>query len=400
MATTPVSDWDLKALLVSEATFGTVPNPALGQALKLIDLDMGPMESGVIRPQKDRNALGRGMTSAYLAGRVPPMGWSLATSIKGRSAIDVAAQEDVLYAAAGLKKTLNSSTSAVYSLVSTPGESADFKSMTLGRILGTANVPNLGSVYLEEVLRGCLCQSLSWKGGDSEVILSAKGVGIGKYMQGQADSLSVADSVTTSVTITAEESYRLGLGWYQWENEIIKVTAITPGATTMTIARAQLSSSGAAHSSKPLQPYIPASITYSGTPVMETTGSVTIGGVSFRMRNWQIDFASGMDLLPGEVGSAYVQGYSTKRYDWKVSCTSVLHASDVSLLGKSTAKANVAITIVQGTGTGGIMTFSLPYCELIAAPAPAPGNQGYVQVKLDFRARDNSGNDACTLTLT
>ena len=100
-------------------------------------------------------------------------------------------------------------------------------------------------------MRGAVCTQLSFSGGDSELMLKAGGKGIGKYHQGYSSSITLADGSGTSLVFAnAEEGYRFSLGYYQVESEIIRITAMNYSTFTATIARAQLSSTGAAHSTK------------------------------------------------------------------------------------------------------------------------------------------------------
>ena len=394
-----VNGWDARYFAVTETTFGTTPTPAdeaalAGRAIEATSLSLGPAgEVGTVRPKQDRG-LGRGMQSGFVEGRVEPIPFELVASVKSRSAVDAAAKELVLYKAAGLKVTTNSSTSVVLSCVAAPIESGDFASASLRRTLGSG----LASYEAEE-LRGCVVRTLRWEGGDKELMLTASGAGIGKATQGGVESISVNDSVT-SLTITAEESYRLRPGYYLCESEIINVTACTTGGTSATIARGALGSSAAAHTTKPLLPLVPSGITFAGSPIPETTCTVTIGGVAFRALSWSIEMTTGLDLITGETGSKYSQGAKELRYDLKPSIRLALSADDVAALGKAAARTTVSVSIVQGTGAGAIATFAMPYCEI--EPVAVPDSVGDVSIiDLSLRVRDDAaGNNAFTVTLT
>jgi hypothetical protein len=230
-------------------------------------------------------------------------------------------------------------------------------------------------------------------------MLTASGAGVGKVTQGGIESITVNDAVT-SLTITAEESYRLRPGYYLCESEIITVTACAAGGTSATIARGALGSSAASHTAKALLPLVPSGISFTGSPIPETTCTVTIGGVAFRALSWSIDVTTGLDLLAGETGSKYSQGAKELRYDVKPVIRLALSADDVAALGKATARTAVAVSIGQGTGTGAIATFSMPYCEI--EPVAVPDSVSDVSiVDLSLRVRDDAaGNNAFTVTLT
>lgn len=392
-----ISGWDAAVLLASDAsiaTFGTVVAPAASQAFEFITCDPGQMEVGDVRGKKDRNS-GRGMQSGFVEGRVKPIPFSLEASVKSRAAVDTVPRESVLYKAAGLLETVNSSTSVVYTTPADPIGSAAFLGASIYRVFGKSPY-----TYEAEQLRGCVVKTLSWAGGDKELTLKAAGEGIGKYVLGYSAAVTLADGSGTTITFaSAEEAYRFGLGWYQIESEVIKITA-RPTSTTATILRAQLGTTGAAHAAVPMRAYIP-SLTYAGSPISEgATVTVTIDSVVSRALSFSLDLTTGLDMLPGESGSKYVQAPKVVRYDLKASVKLVLAREQVSLLGKARDRNTCAITIVQSTGTaGGVVTFSIPYSEVMPFKVPDTANDVAI-VDVPFRVRDSSGNDAFSMTCT
>lgn len=399
MSANPVNRWDARLFAATESTFGTTPAPAnvaayAALALEAVSATLGPAEVGNTRAKRDR-ALGRGMTAGFVEGRVGPIPWSVELSVKSRSAIDADPRELALYKAAGLKKTTNASTSCVLAPSATPIESGDFAGLTLTQLLGASP-----ATYEAEVLRGCVAKALRWEGGDKEVTLRATGDGVGKYTAGGLDSITLASGVVTTLTHTAEESYRLAPGYYLCESEIILVGAVTAGSTSTTITRAALGSTGATHTAKALQPYVPTGITYAGAPLSEAVTTATIGGVTSRVLSWFFELTTGMDLLPGESGSRYVQGAKYGRYDGKLGVRLVLSGDQVSLLGKATARPVVAVSLSQGSGTGAVWSLSCPYTEVEPFALPDSGNDVAV-VDVTFRLRDDTaGNNLFSITLT
>lgn len=394
-----VNAWDARFFAVSESTFGATPTPAneaalAARAIEAVSLSLGPSgELGAMRPKQDRG-LGRGMQNAWVEGRVQPVAFELAQSVKSRSAVDAAPHELAAYKAAGLKVTTNGSTSVVLSCVAAPVSSGDFAAVSLRRSLGSGL-----AAYEAEELRGGVVRSLKWEGGDKELMLTASGVGVGKTHHGSLESITVNNSAT-SLTITAEESYRLRPGYYLCESEIITVSACAAGGTSATIARGALGSSAAAHTAQPMQPLVPSGIAFTGVPIPETTCTVTIGGVTVRAMSFSVEYISGLDLTPGETGSKYAQGVKETRYDVKASIKVALSADDVAMLGKVTARTNVAVSISQGTGAGAVATFSMPYCELDPIAVPDTVNDIAI-ADISLRVRDDSaGNNALTVTLT
>ncbi len=379
-----VRGWNEYALLATESTFGTGLLPAIGQGLEVISADMGPSEVGDTRPKKDKT-LGRDMTLAFVEGRVKPIPFSIETSIKSRASAGTIMKEAVLLKAAGLTGTLGASD--VYSISSAP----TLTSLSFLRTAGSGTNANLG-----EWGQGGIIKNLAFALGDKELTLKASGAFAKKTTLGAIDSVSCLIGATTLV-VTAEECYRIGLGYYQIENEVVLVTA-NDYATTLTITRAQASTSAAAHTSVPMNPYIPAP-TLAGSPISEVNAVCTIDAIATRCTKFSIDIDTGMDHLPGETGSKYVQGSKVTRIGIKAQAELVLTTQFVALLQKAQQRKAVALSIVCGTTAGGIFTFSMPYTEVMPFATPMPGNDD-VFVTVPFRVRGSAGNDSFTLTAT
>lgn len=392
MAIVPIRAYDARVLAALESTFGTPVDPAASQAIEVTAISMGAVETGVIRPKRDRQ-LGRGMQNDFVEGRVEAMPWSLETSVKGRSAVDAVPAEDVLYRGGGLARTVNAGVSVVYAPQGEPNLLTS--GLTIDRIRGGST--QLGAQSAERGFGGAV-ERLVWRGGDVEVGLVASGRFAGKELRGKLDSITVTN-VATSLTITAEESYRLGLGYYLCEAECIRVTTVTPGGTTATIARGQLGTTAAAHTAQPLVPFVPVLSNPAGRPLPESTATVTVDGVALRVQSWEVALTTGISHLPGETGSRRIQGLKATRYNVELSLRGVLYEDYESFRGRSTARRNCPVTIVQGTGTGRILTLVLPTTEVVA-PDSADSADDVALVDMAFRVRDNAGNDAFTLTLT
>lgn len=389
MAVTPIRKYQARVLPVLESTFGVPPDPAAAQYIEVRSISMGPVSTGVIRPKMDR-ALGRGMSNDFVEGRKELVPWTLENAVMGRSAVDAVPSEDAFYRAGGLLRTINAATSVVYATQGNP----PLTGLTLDVVSDTGLNAQLG-----ERGYGGAMESLEWTGGDAELLLKVGGKFIDKDLRGKLDSVTMASGISTSLTITAEESYRLGLGYYLCEAECIRVTAVTPGGTTATITRAQLGTSGVAHTAQPLTPFVPALTNPAGRPIPESTSTFTCDGVALRLQQWSIKMATGIAHLPGETGSQRVQGLKAVRYNFEVTASGVLYEDYVSLLGKATARRLCALSIVQGTGAGRVATFALPFTELVAVPVE-DSSDDVALVNLSWRVRDNAASDAFTLTLT
>lgn len=405
MSANPVNAWDMLVLAATEATLGVTPTPATTAAYGLlavesINCDLGPSDAGVIRAKQDR-AVGRDETTGFVEGRVQPIPWKLDTSLKTRAAVDTASPLLPLFRAAGLQHTVNAGSNVTITAPGQPLEGGAFAGVSLTRLLGSGL-----AVHEAEVLRGCVAKSISIKGASGEVMMSFSGVGIGKTtaagqagVLGRIDSITLASGVVTTLTITAEESYRLGLGYYLCEAEVIQVTACTPGGTSATIVRGALGTTAAAHTTQPLTPYRPTP-TFTGSPIAEPTSTVTLGGVAVRARSWSVDLSTGMDLLEPETGSRYSQGAKYMRIGVKVSMQLVLSGDQVSLIGKAQARPSLALAISQGVGAGGVFTFNASNCEVEAfSPPDTAADVAVVDVSLRVRGT-TTGNDSFNIVLT
>lgn len=398
MAGESVNGWDSRVLAASESSFGTTPNPAAAQVLETISCKMGPAQVGQTRAKRDRN-LGRGMQAGWVEGRVMPIPFSIETSVKTRADADDVPAESVLYKAAGLTQSINSGTNVNYAMSSSPLSDGAFSALSLYRAFG-ANLYR----YEAEQLRGGVIKSLAWSGGDKELTLQASGDAVGKYHLGYSASVTLADGSGTSLQFaSAEEGYRFALGWYQIENEIVKITAMDYATYTATLLRAQLSSSGAAHSGAPMYPYLPA-LTYGAqVPISEANCTVTVDSQAIRCLSFTVNVGTGLDLLPGETGSAFIQGPKAVRYTAGAKLRLVLSREHVALLGKAKYRNSVAVAIVCATPAataGKTVTFNMPYAEVRPFEVPDTANDVAI-VDVDIEARDSAaGNDMFTLYYT
>lgn len=387
----PVNSWDSAALVVSETVLGTVPAPAAGQAIETIALDTGLGEVGMTRGAKDRN-VGRGMQSQFVEGRVKPIAWSLETSCKTRGSAGTVPKESAVLKAAGLLETAGGT--VVYTLPADPINGGAFSPMSVYRVFGK-------SPYTQEAeqLRGGYVKSLSWSGGDKELTLKASGEGIGKNVLGYTSSVTCTIGAV-SLTLTGDDIYRTDPGYYMIESEVVLLGTGVAGVYPMT--RAQLGTSAAAHTAVPMRPYIPA-LTYLGAPISESGTTCLIDGASARILSFHVDLTTGMDALPGESGSKYVQGVKGIRYDVKAGCKVALKSDDVNWLGKAKARKTVAVQFIgapAGAVGGQAYTFNLPQVEIEPFKIPDTAND-IAMVDLSFRVRDSAaGNDAFNLILS
>jgi len=393
MSAEVVNAYDQSVLLVGEASWGVPPDPAAAQAIEMISLKTGPSERGNFRGKKDRNP-GRGLQNAFVEGRVQPIDFVAEASVKSRAAADTVPRETVLMKAAGLLETVNAATSVVYSLPADPLMSSTFVSASLYRILGKTPY-----VLAAEQLRGCLVKTLTFEGGDKELMIKAAGAGIGKYVSGYLPSVTFASGVDTAITCLAGgDIYYLQLGFYQIESEIIKITAISTTGNSFTAVRAQLGSTGAAHATKPIRPYQP-SLTYAGSPVSEAVCSGTLDSIALEYLSFMVELTTGADHKPPESGSRYSQGAIFKRYDVKARFKALLRREDVRFINKSVATNSVPLSFVSGGTAGGIVTFSMPYCVIEPIEIPDSAND-VVNVDVSVMVRDSAGNDALTIAYT
>jgi hypothetical protein len=400
MGSNPLAGYAPVLIAQSEVALGTTPAPAdvasfAALALSTVKADLGPVQTPAVRAKQDRG-LGRGMQDGFISGRYEPVPWNVMMSLKSRADADDPLRELALWKACGFVITTNAATSVVVSPGADPLPT-DFVPVSLTRILGRSP----GEMELE-TLAGCFAESLRIEGGDKEVMLTFAGQGQHKGVGTSVSSITLADGSTTSLTVTAENSYALTPGYYICESEIILVQSVTLGGTTATIARAQLGSSGVAHSAQPLYPYIPTGISYGGSPISEAlTTTVTFDAVAFRALSWAVDLKTGLAALPGETGSALpYQGVKATRYECTPTFSFVCKGDDVRKLNKARARKEIAVSFLQGTTAGGIITTAFPQCEVLAMKVEDNANDT-VTVSGQLRCRDvAAGGSMFSLTFT
>lgn len=395
-ATHAVNSWAEYLMAASESTFNTFLQPTAAQALQIISADLGPAsQTGQVRPVKDR-AIGRGSQSGWVEGDKDPVDFSLNYSQKSRATAATAAFDLAVLKAAGLSQLIGSTVEM--SLVSQPIESGSFASMQLYRVFGED-----GYSAQAEALNGCVVKSLVWSGGDSEVMVKASGQGVRKRNAGASDAITFANDSSTTPSATSAAQARLfeaGMP-VQCESEILTVTSTTYGTPALVFARGAYSSTAAAHTAARIYPYLPPSISYSGSPISEAVASCILGDISpMRIMSWEVDFKTGMDLLPAETSSAYRQGAKSVRHDVTVKIKMVLSQERVDLLGYAINRDTLSLTLSQGTGAGGIISFVLPYCEVKAFKVPDTSNDIAI-VDVELRVRNNTtGDNAFTIGLS
>lgn len=385
MPNEPVNGWDQKVYIVNEASFLTAVLPATAQSIEVASLDMGPAEVGNTRPRKDKTQ-GRDMTLGFVEGRVEPIPFTLEKSVKSRATAATVPEESALLKAAGLVEAVSSDVD--YTIAAAP----TLTSLDIYSVLGAGS-----AAYAGEHGLGGFVKELAFSGGDTELMLRASGAFARKHWLGQATGTLIDGSDTTLALDTPADAYRIGLGWYQIENEVVRVTAVDYSAGILTVTRAQAGTSAAAHSSAALYPYQPTFTPVGVAPISEANCTVTLDSIATRCTKFSLAITTGVDHLPGETGSKYVQGGKIVRIDVKPTLELVLTKELVALLGKANQRKSVALTIVCGATAGGIVTFSMPTCELEPMAVPAPANDITI-VSPALRVRGNSGNDSLTIS--
>lgn len=363
--------------------------------LAFITMDTGPAGIlGVIRDLPDR-AIGRSMRSGWIEGRFAPVPFNLVACVKQRSAVDAAPIEQVLLKAAGLTVTVNAGVSVTLGYNSAPIDAGTFVPADVQRILGSSP-----AAVEMELLRKCCVKTLTIEGGDKELRYTFAGEALSKETQGTIETLTVADGVTTTINLGSASAARaVGLGWYQCESEIIKVTAINTGTGALTVLRAQLGTTGAAHSAKPAYP-LRAAPTYATTPIAESlTTNCEIAGVPVRVTSWKFTLQTGIEPLPGETGSKFSQGFLSRRVDPTLEVAIIAKGEDLKLIQQAALRDLVTAKVEQGTSVGGKFSLLCSYCEIDMPTFSEPEN-GPSEVALSFRIRENSGNDMFAITLT
>lgn len=382
-----------------EVTLGTPVAPAnvaafAAQAISTIRCELGDSQSPETRAKQDRG-LSRDMQDGFVAGRFAPVPWNVMTSLKSRSAADAVPAEVALWKAAGIGRTVNAATSFALAPTNTPVESADFVAQTLKRIVGRSP----GEMEYE-MLTGCFADTVKLEGGDKEVMATFSGFGQKKNTGTSLAPVTMASGVSTTITVTAAESYAFAFGYYIIESEIVLVSEVTYGGTTINVTRAQLGTTGVAHTAQPIYPYIPTGITYAGNPISEAlTTTAMLFGITVPVLKWGVIVKTGLSASPGETGSAYFQKVVTRRLDVEANFDLLLKGDDVRLFNRARERTANAVTLIQGTTAGGIITIGLPYTELVAPAAKDSANDS-ITVSCSLRVRGNAGATPNSFSIT
>lgn len=396
----PINSWDTLLLAESESAFGTIGIPTAAGALEVVSAKLGPSsEAGQVRPKRDR-PLGRGMQNGFVEGDVEPFPFSVEYSQKSRAAIDTAAKDLAILKAAGMTQTINASTSTVLTVGNSPIETGAFASAQLVRYMGKGD-----ALHQAEYLNGCVVKSINWSGGEKELTVKASGDGVTKTHIGRIDSASFASNIVTTLTVSASEIRRFGatLGAYvQCESEVMDLRPPTYSTTSFdNINRGLASTSAAAHTSKAIYPYMPTISAFTGSPLSEAVASAILGSISpMRIISWDVNWTTGMDLMPAETSSKYRQGAKSVRSNCEISMKMMMSVDRLDLLGYVRNRDTLSCTLSQGAGTGGIWTMVAPYCEVMQFEMPDTENDVCI-VDLKLRVRENgAGNNTFTITLT
>lgn len=379
--TNPIRAWQQKVFIGTEASWGDAPLPTAAMAIEVEPLDMGPAEQGVVRPRRDKSAT-RGMQRGFVEGRVEPIPFSLETSVLSRAAANTPPPiiADILEAA-GFLETVGGG-NVTYAVQDNP----TLQSLAILSVLGD----DFG-----EHGRGGVVKQVVFSGGDSELRMRAAGAFIGKAHLGRATGTLQDAADLTLALDTIADADRIGLGFYSIENEVVKVTAVDTTTGILTVVRAQAGTVAAAHNAAVLYPYTPA-FAPSGAPLSEAEITVTLDGEAIRCLRFNVDITTGVDHLPGETGSKYVQGGKVIRYDVVPSVDLLITREKVALLGKLKRRKEVALSIQYGSVAGRRVQLSMPYCELGAFPVPAPAND-ISTVTVPLRCRDDAAAGALSI---
>lgn len=401
MGANPVPGYNAVTFFADETTYGTAVAPAnaaafAAQAVATIQSQTGKVQAPITRGKQDKG-LSRDMQDGFISGRFEAPTWNVMTSLKSRAAVADVPRELGLWKACGFTRTVNSGVSYVLSPANTPVESSAFVGQTLTRILGRSP----GEMEIERLL-GCFAQSVKIEGGDKEVMATFAGMAQTKSVGTSLSSITLADGSATTLSHTAAESYALAAGYYICESEVILVTP-NYGATSCTIARAQLGTTGAAHAAQPLYPYLPTGISFGGTPISEAlTTSFTWDSVTVPVLSWSVDIKTGLEPGPGETGSANpFQVLKANRLDVQIAAQLLLKGNDVRLFNKARARTSGACSIVQGSGAGSVITIAVANAEMQAQEAQDNANDSIVvPVSLRVRGSGAATPDSFSITLT
>ena len=267
-----------------------------------------------------------------------------------------------------------------------------------------SNLPKSGTLWLGNNshlwrLTGAVAESLTFSGGgDGAARIQFSGFARASALQFPTtmnDSGGISDSdVSMTVTngkaipddVSATNPY-----YIQIESEIIKVTA--KSTNTLTIARAQLSSSAVAHADAlVIDPYQPAG-TYAGEPVPATGGICKIASVTTPVETWSVGYESGAVQRVDQHGDAnkvagFVQGMravTPTLSGWSFYDTAMLHQAD------AVNRTAVQAFAQQGDTAGSLLAVECPTVRFQVASFD--GNADEVRLELTGEAEGTTAKE-------
>lgn len=231
-------------------------------------------------------------------------------------------------------------------------------------------------------------------------MFSCGGEGVGRYSIGQYTTVLDAPllSAATSLTVASGDGKKFLIDaniplYLQIEDEIVKVTAAS--SDTLTIARAQKSTSQAAHvATTEVEVWSP-TLTKVGNPVAGLSGDFRLGGSAYGVHSVSISAANGETTRENELGSTVSSGNFRDGNNprvWTVSIEGKFKRDDLREWGKALDETTMTMYLHIGSADRKRYAFYAPKLRL-EIPAVPPGDSGEAMLTLTGTCLETNGND-------
>ena len=367
---------------VKETTKGTLAFPAAADpfivAAGYVDMNQNPSFSNSEEIRNSRDVL------SQFQDMTPAGSFSLPLYVRPAGTAGSAPMGDVALESLLGTKTVNSSTSVVYSpgmtkpsfsLWAKKGHTMFFASGAVAEQM-SVSAQNKGGIKLD--LSGSFLR-LGWAGRDAVA--------------------ATASAAATTVTVNDAKKYTIGaviqnVTKSDHGTNGYTVTAVNTSTNVLTISPA-LPAGGWAISDV-LEGYLPAG-TDVGTPLESRKTTATVGGVSKVAQSISITYGDQVKMLDDEMTTTgYPADYVESDRSVSGTMTTYFRQDDVAQFVDGLAGNNKAVVITFGDTAGSKLEVSMPKCKLqvpkVSTSAPT------VNLSVDYTALGTNGEDSIALT--
>ena len=345
---------EISCFAVPEVTAGTLVEPAAADLVLSINEPTITQELETFDDAQIRNSRSK---LAAIAGRYLAGSWALDTYMKPSGTAGSIPQEDELLNALLGTKTVRDSTNIDYTLA---GTTIDLPSLSLWFKDGHTVYFCTGATVNQGVFKveGRNPGTISWSGGFMKKLWTGT----------SALGAAIADTTSTTITVTnAINVYSTG-SVIQIDSEIMKVVTVNAG--TLVVTRGYKSSSAATHLNAAVVSPWWLTGTEIGTPVHGRLGFVTLDTTNYNTLTNQVTITNGVKYYEEEKnGESFCSAYGTPASRAvAATVTAYFRKGEVQRFKDAYDWDSIALVIPCGDTAGSIVEIKLPQCKL-KAPA-------------------------------